>query len=67
MERIRSRHIYRALAPRMCDEDPEFEKEYREMVVEARAAAQEPDATVNRRWMPCDRKAVLAWIARTHP
>jgi broad specificity phosphatase PhoE len=60
-------HIYRALAPRLCEEDPEFEKEYREMVAQARAAAQEPDAMVNRRWMPCDRKLVLAWIAGTHP
>jgi broad specificity phosphatase PhoE len=59
-------HIYRALAPRLCGEDPEFEKEYREMVTQARAA-QEPDAQVNRRWMPCDRKVVLAWIAGTHP
>jgi broad specificity phosphatase PhoE len=60
-------HIYRALAPRMCADDPEFEQEYREMVVQARAAAEEPDAQVNRRWLPCDRKVVLAWIAGTHP
>jgi len=60
-------HIYRALAPRMCDEDPVFQKEYREMAAQARAAAQEPDAHVNRRWLPCDRKVVLAWIAGTHP
>jgi broad specificity phosphatase PhoE len=60
-------HIYRALAPRLCAEDPEFEKEYREMVAQARAAAQEPDAMVNRRWMPCDRKLVLAWIEGKHP
>jgi broad specificity phosphatase PhoE len=59
--------IYRALAPLMCDEDPEFEREYREMAAQARAAAQEPDAQVNRRWLPCDRKVVLAWIAGTHP
>ena len=59
-------HIYRALAPRLCDEDPEFEKEYREMVAQARAAAEEHGAQVNRRWMPCDRKVVLAWIAGKH-
>jgi len=59
--------IYRALAPRMCDEDPEFQKEYREMAAQARAAAKEHDAIVNRRWMPCDRKVVLAWIAGRYP
>ncbi len=60
-------HIYRALAPVMCEADPEFEKEYREMAAQARAAEQQHDATVNRRWMPCDRKVVLAWIAGAHP
>jgi len=60
-------HIYSTLAPRMCDEDPEFQKEYREMAAQARAAAQQPDAKVNRRWLPCDRKVVLAWIAGKHP
>jgi broad specificity phosphatase PhoE len=60
-------HIYRALAPRMCDEDPVFQKEYREMASQARAAEREHDAIVNRRWLPCDRKVVLAWIAGAHP
>jgi broad specificity phosphatase PhoE len=59
-------HIYRALAPRMCEEDPEFEKEYREMVAQARASAEEHGAQVNRRWLPCDRKVVLAWITGKH-
>lgn len=60
-------HIYRALAPRMSDEDPEFQKEYREMADQARAAAEEHEAIVNRRWMPCDRKVVLAWIEGRYP
>jgi broad specificity phosphatase PhoE len=59
-------HIYRALAPRLCDEDPEFQKEYREMVAQARVAAEDHGAPVNRRWTPCDRKVVLAWIAGKH-
>lgn len=59
-------HIYRALAPLLCDEDPEFDREYREMMAQARAAAEEHGAQVNRRWMPCDRKVVLAWIAGKH-
>ena len=60
-------HIYRAPAPRMCAEDPEFQKEYREMAAQARAAELKHDAIVNRRWMPCDRKVVLAWIEGRYP
>jgi broad specificity phosphatase PhoE len=59
-------HVYRALAPRLCEEDPEFEREYRELVVQARAAAEQPEASVNRRWLPCDVKVVAAWIRGQH-
>jgi broad specificity phosphatase PhoE len=55
-------HVYRALAPRLCEEDPEFAREYQELVAQARAAAEQPEATVNRRWLPCDMKVVEAWI-----
>ena len=55
-------HIYRALAPRLCRDDAEFKKQYEEMRVQARAAARQHDATVNRRWLPCDIKVVEAWI-----
>ena len=58
--------IYRVLAPRLCEEDAEFEKEYREVVAQARAAAGRHDAVVNRRWMPCDTKLVEAWIAQRY-
>ena len=47
-------HVYRALAPQLCAEDPEFEREYQELVAQARAAAEQPEASVNRRWLPCD-------------
>lgn len=59
-------HVYRALAPRLCAEDPEFEREYRELVAQARAAAEQPEASVNRRWLPCDVKVVQAWIRGQH-
>lgn len=59
--------VYRALAPRLCDEDPEFHREYREMADQARAAAEQHDATVNRRWLPCDAKVVNAWMEGKHP
>ena len=58
--------IYRALAPRLCEEDPEFAKEYGELEAQARAAADEHAAPVNRRWLPCDTRLVEAWIAQRY-
>ena len=55
-------HVYRALAPRLCADDPDFRHEYEEMRAQARAAEHEHDAVVNRRWLPCDMKLVNAWI-----
>jgi broad specificity phosphatase PhoE len=59
-------HVYRALAPRLCAEDPEFAREYQELVAQARAAAEQPEASVNRRWLPCDVKVVQAWMRGQH-
>ena len=59
-------HVYRALAPQLCAEDPEFEREYQELVAQARAAAEQPEASVNRRWLPCDVKVVEAWMRGRH-
>jgi broad specificity phosphatase PhoE len=59
-------HVYRAIAPRLCAEDPEFARQYEELVAEARAAAEQPEAPVNRRWLPCDVKVVQAWIRGRH-
>ena len=58
--------IYRAFAPRLSEDDPEFAKEYGEVAALARAAANEHEAAVNRRWMPCDTKLVEAWIAQRY-
>ncbi len=60
-------HIYKALAPQLCAEDPEFHRAYEEMVLQARAAEHEHGAGVNRRWMPCDMKIVEAWLHARHP
>lgn len=60
-------HIYRALAPQLCAEDPEFQRAYDEMVAQARAAENEHGAGVNRRWLPCDFKVMEAWLAGRHP
>jgi broad specificity phosphatase PhoE len=59
-------HVYRALAPHLCAEDPEFERQYRELLEQARAAAEQPEASVNRRWLPCDVQVVRAWIRGQH-
>jgi len=59
--------VYRAFAPQLCAEDPEFAWQYQELVTQARAAAEQPEATVNRRWLPCDVKVVQAWIRGQHP
>ena len=58
--------IYKALAPQLAAEDPQFRAEYEEMVAQARAAADQPDAGVNRRWMPCDIKVFTAWLRASH-
>jgi broad specificity phosphatase PhoE len=58
--------IYRDFAPRLCEEDAEFAKEYGELAAQARAAADEHEAPVNRRWTPCDTKLVEAWIAQRY-
>lgn len=58
--------IYRDLAPRLCEDDAAFAREYRELAAQARAAADVHAAPVNRRWLPCDTKLVEAWIAQRY-
>lgn len=59
-------HVYRGLAPLLCAEDPEFDRAYQELVAQARAAAEQPEASVNRRWLPCDVRVVETWIQGRH-
>jgi broad specificity phosphatase PhoE len=59
-------HVYRALGPVLSAEDPEFARQYEELMAQARAAAEQPEANVNRRWLPCDVKVVQAWIRGEH-
>ncbi len=54
--------VFRALAPQLCAEDDDFARDYQELVTAARAAADQHDAAVNRRWSPCDIKVVEAWL-----
>ena len=57
-------HIYRAMAPQLCDDDEEFKVEYGAMREQARASE---SAEVHRRWTPCDRKIVEAWLQAKYP
>jgi broad specificity phosphatase PhoE len=54
-------HVYQSLAPRLCAEDPEFHRQFQELEAQAQAAANRPEASVNRRWLPCDIQVVKAW------
>lgn len=59
-------HVYRALAPQLCAEDPEFERQYQDLQAQAREADERPEASVHRRWLPCDVKVVQAWMQGRH-
>ena len=56
-------HVYREIAPLLCEADPEFREEYDELRRQVRQSAGNHDAEVHRRWRPCDTKVVEAWIA----
>jgi broad specificity phosphatase PhoE len=55
-------HVYRELAPVLCEEDEEFQREFEAMHAEIREAGDQHDAEVHRRWTSCDLKIVQAWI-----
>jgi broad specificity phosphatase PhoE len=55
-------HVYRELAPVLCEEDAEFRREFEAMRAEIHLAGEQHDAEVNRRWTPCDVKLMQAWI-----
>jgi broad specificity phosphatase PhoE len=54
--------IYSEIAPQMCAQDPEFRREYKEMLDEIRASHGTHTAEIHRKWQPCDTKVVSAWI-----
>ena len=57
-------HIYGAMAPRLCDADPEFKIEYEAMREQARASETNE---IHRRWTPCDKKVFEAWLLAKYP
>ncbi len=59
-------HVYNELAPVLCEEDPDFRRDYDAMRNDIAAAGDEHTAGVHRRWTPCDLKVVQTWI-QGHP
>jgi broad specificity phosphatase PhoE len=59
--------IYRELAPRMCDDDPDFRNQYEAMRQQVRESGGKQNSAVHRRWLPCDSQIVHAWIAGKYP
>lgn len=59
-------HVYRELAPILCEEDAQFRQEFETMRAELLSAGEKHDAQVHRRWTPGDLKIVQAWI-KGHP
>ena len=60
-------HVYREIAPLLCEDDEEFRREYEEVSELLRAGAGAHDAEVHRRWRPSDTKVVEAWAAGRYP
>lgn len=60
-------HVYRALAPQLAAEDPQFRTDYERMREEVRLNRGVATADVHRRWSPCDIKVVDAWIRGRYP
>jgi len=54
--------VYDEIAPQLCAEDPEFRREYEEMLEQVRISAGTHADKVHRKWLPCDTKLVDAWI-----
>ena len=59
--------VYRGLAPRLSSQDAQFQLEYETMLRDIEACRENAAAEVHRRWRPCDRKIVTAWISGEHP
>ncbi|HEX8774084.1 MAG TPA: histidine phosphatase family protein [Pyrinomonadaceae bacterium] len=60
-------HIYREIAPLLCEEDAEFRNEYEAVRAEVRESAGAHDAEIHRRWRPSDTKVVEAWVGGRYP
>jgi len=55
--------VYSGLAPQLCAEDPDFQREYEAMREETQRNRGIHEAGVHRRWLSCDTKVVAAWVS----
>jgi broad specificity phosphatase PhoE len=60
-------HVYREIAPLMCEDDEEFRREYEEVVAEMSASAGDEGADVHRRWRASDTQVMDAWVGGRYP
>ncbi len=60
-------HVYKELAPLMCEEDDEFRRAHEEVVAELSASADDHGADVHRVWRASDTKVMDAWVAGRYP
>ena len=60
-------HVYKEIAPLMCEDDAEFRREHEEMVAEASAKAGDHAADVHRIWRASDTKVMDAWVEGRYP
>ena len=60
-------HVYKEIAPLMCEDDEEFRREHEEMLAEARANAGDHAADVHRIWRASDTKVMDAWVGGRYP
>jgi len=54
--------VFREIAPQLSAEDPQFQREYEEMLEQIRISQGAHRAAIHRKWQPCDTKIVNAWI-----
>jgi len=59
--------LSRELAPHLCAQDPEFRREYQEMLEQVRISNGLHTSRVHRKWLPCDTKIVEAWMGGRFP
>jgi broad specificity phosphatase PhoE len=55
--------IYCKIAPQLCAADPEFHREYEELLEQIRMSRGAHEAAIHRIWQPCDTRIVNAWIS----
>ena len=57
--------MYQELAPRLCEQDAHFRREYEFLQQGIHVDGGEYGSSVHRRWLPCDTTVVNAWMDGT--